>query len=207
MSNNSPVEGVDSCALELTDHWLEICINRRLRKTKRELSQCFYSFRRELLGTGKFEFSESKNNGSKIQKTRTILKKPPSLNCSDDEIEEVKTSLTSEAFKKETRAIKIKIILSSPRRLEERNFHRCTHNNLFMSIVPRGYKTFSNLISLPELFNFKCVESQYAADRQFITIRELNKQKDCQSHEKIYAMNRYYSHFVMTFTLTKKFSG
>ena len=72
-----------------------------------------------------------------------------------------------------------------------------------MSIVPRGYKIFSNLISFPELFNFKCVESKYAADPKFIAIRELIKQKDCQSHEKVDTMNRYYAHFVMTFTLKK----
>ena len=68
-----------------------------------------------------------------------------------------------------------------------------------MSNVPRGYKIVSKIISLLELFNLQFIESNYVSDPQLSAIREIIITRDPKTHEKVPAMNRYYSQFVKNF--------
>ena len=72
-----------------------------------------------------------------------------------------------------------------------------------MSIVPRGYKIVSKITSLPELFNLQFTESNYVSDPQLSTVREFIITKDPKNHEKVSAMNRYYSQFKINFYVKK----
>ena len=72
-------------------------------------------------------------------------------------------------------------------------------NSVCMSIIPRDYKIVSKITSLPDLFNLKIEESNYVSDPQLRAIRDLIVTKNPNIHEKVTAMNRYYSQFVNDF--------
>ena len=68
-----------------------------------------------------------------------------------------------------------------------------------MYIIPRGYKVFSKLTSLPELFNLQFIKSNYQSDLQLTGIREMIKEKDIIITDRYYAqcsMDRYYAQFI-----------
>ena len=70
-----------------------------------------------------------------------------------------------------------------------------------MSIIPRNCKIVNRITSLPDLFNLKFIESNYVSDPQLSVIRDLIVSQDPDIHEKISAMNRYYSQFVNDFSV------
>ena len=70
-----------------------------------------------------------------------------------------------------------------------------------MSIIPRNCKIVHKITSLPDLFNLKFIESNYVSDPQLSAIRDLIVSQDPNIHEKISAMNRYYSQFVNDFSV------
>ena len=70
-----------------------------------------------------------------------------------------------------------------------------------MSIIPRNCKIVKKITSLPDLFNLKFIESNYVSDPQLGAIRDLIVSQDPDIHEKISAMNRYYSQFVNDFSV------
>ena len=51
----------------------------------------------------------------------------------------------------------------------------------------------SKQTALPELFNFRFIESQYSSDPQLQAITEMIKSKDPHLHTKIEAMSKDYA--------------
>ena len=68
-----------------------------------------------------------------------------------------------------------------------------------MSIIPRNCKIVKKITAIPDLFNLKFIESNYVSDPQLSAIRDLIVIKDPNIHEKVTAMNSYYSQFIIDF--------
>ena len=69
-----------------------------------------------------------------------------------------------------------------------------------MSIIPRNCKIVFEMTSLLDLFNLKFIEPNYVSDPQLSANRDLIVSQDPNIHDKINAMNRYYSQFVNNFS-------
>ena len=64
-----------------------------------------------------------------------------------------------------------------------------------MSIISRNCKVVNKQNALPELFNFRFIESQYPSDPQLQTITEMIKCNDPELHTKVTAMSKYYAQY------------
>ena len=129
------------------------------------------------------------------------MKQQPRLNSSSDEIEEVPPNVSLEAITKETKSVRTNTTLSLPSAFKGETIPPVDPNSICMSIIPRNCKIVNKITSLPDLFNLKFIESNYVSDPQLSAIRDLIVSQDPNTHEKISAMNRYYSQFVNDFSV------
>ena len=150
----------------------------------------------------------SKNSESRIEMDKNIrkwqkfLQQHPSLNSSSDEIEELTQNTVSlEAITEETKSVRTNTTLSLPSAFKGETLPPVDPNAKCVSIIPRNCKIVNKITSLPDLFNLKFIESNYVSDPHLSAIRDLIVSQDPSNHDKINAMNRYYSHFVNDFSV------
>ena len=132
-----------------------------------------------------------------MRKWQKFLQKHPSLNSSSDELEELPPNNVSlEAITKETKSVRTNTTLSLPSAFKGETIPPVDPNSICMAIIPRNCKIVNKITALPDLFKLKFIETNYVSDPQLSAIRDLIVSKDPNIHEKITAMNRYYSQFV-----------
>ena len=134
-----------------------------------------------------------------MKKWQKFLKQHPSLNSSSVEIEELPPNLSLEANTKEAKSVRTNTTLSLLSAFQGETIPSGDLNSVCMLIIPRIYKFVSKVSSLPDLFNLKFIESNYVSEPQLSAIKDLIFTKDPNIHEKVTAMNRYYSQFVNNF--------
>ena len=100
---------------------------------------------------------------------------------------------------KKTKSVRTKTTLSLPSAFKGETIPPVDPNSVCMSIIARNCKIVNKITSLPDLFNLRFIESNYVSDPQLSAIRDLIVSQDPKIHDKINAMNRYYSQFVNNF--------
>ena len=136
-----------------------------------------------------------------MKKWQKCLQQHPSLNSSSDEIEELPTkNLSLEAITKKAKSVRTNTTLLLPSAFNGETIPPVDPNSICMSTIPLNCKIVCKTTVLLELFNLKFIESNDISDPQLSAIRDLIVTKDSNNHKKVTAMNRYYSHLLMTFT-------
>ena len=105
-------------------------------------------------------------------------------------------TVSLEAITKETKSVRTNTTLSLPSAFKGETIPPVDPTSVCMSIIPRNCKIVNKITSLPDLFNLKFIESNYVSDPQLSAIRDFIVTQDPNIHDKINAMNRYYSQFV-----------
>ena len=140
--------------------------------------------------------------GKSMRKWQKFLPQHPSLNSSSDEIEELPQNTVSlEAITKETKSVRTNTTFSLPSAFKGETIPPVDPNSICMSIIPRNCKIVNKITFLPDLFNLKFIESNYISDPQLSAIPDLIVSQGPNIHDKITAMNRYYSQFVHDFSV------
>ena len=86
----------------------------------------------------------------------------------------------------ETTAIKVNAVLSILSAFLGEIFPAVDPKNCVMSKVPRNCKIRQKNTALPEIFNLKFIESQYASDPQLQAIYEMVKAKAPEIKQKVH---------------------
>ena len=137
-----------------------------------------------------------------MRKWQKFLQQHPILNSSCDEIEELPQNTVSlEAITKKTKSVRTNTTLSLPLAFNGETIPPVDPSSVCMSIIPRNCKIVNKITSLLDLFNLKFNESNYFSDPQLSAICDLIVSQDPNIHDKINAMNRYYSQFVNDFSV------
>ena len=114
-------------------------------------------------------------------------------------MEELNANPKLEAITTETRNTKTNTILSIPLAFPGESFPAEDPTSCIMSIVPRNCKILQKNTALPELFNLRFIDSQYASDPQLEAIYQMVTTKHLEIQQKVHRTNRYYSQFVKDF--------
>ena len=111
------------------------------------------------------------------RKIERFLEQHPSIDTSEseNEVEELDRNPTLPAITTETTAIKTNTVLSIPSAFLGETFPTVDPKNCVMSILPRNCKIVQKNTALPELFNLKFIESQYASEPQLQAFYEMVK--------------------------------
>ena len=124
------------------------------------------------------------------RKIRKLLEQHPSISSSD-EIEEINQD--TQAVTTEVRSTKSNTIISIPSVYPGESCPPVNPENRVMSFIPRNCRVVNKQNALPELFNFRFIESQYNSDPQLQAIIEMIKCKEPNLHTKIATMSKYYA--------------
>ena len=202
-SRDESVEGGKTCKRNSTNQIRTRGLSRGLREIRTGLVGAITQSEESCLQSSNFKIQISNSQigtDRSMRKKQKFLKQHPSLNSSRDEIEELPQNVSLEAVTKETKSIRTNTTLSLPSAFKGETIPPVDPNSICMSIIPRNCKIVNRITSLPDLFNLKFIESNYVSDPQLSAIRDLIVSQDPDIHEKISAMNRYYSQFVNDFS-------
>ena len=203
LSRDEPVEGGKTCERNSTNQIRTRGFSRRLREIRARLVGAITQSEESCLQFSNFKIQSSKSQigMDSMRKSQKFLKQHPSLTSSSDEIEELPPNVSLEAITKETKSIRTNKTFSLHSAFKGETIPPVDPNSICMSIIPGNCKIVNKINSLPDLFNLKFIESNYNSDPQLSAIRDLIVSQDPNIHEKISAVNRYYSQFVNDFSV------